>query len=83
MKMYTVTPGILCRDGILLNTLTDKAYTLNPTSAVIWQLLEKEYDCEEIKTVFARAGQFPPGAAQEIEAFIATLEKEGFITEKR
>ncbi len=73
--MYQTAPNVLCRKDMLLNTDTGKAYTLNPTASVIWQMLQKGCSVPEIRAFF----DLPEGAEDGIETFIADLEKQGFI----
>ncbi len=76
--MYKINPNVLCRKDMLLNTDTGKAYTLNPTASVIWQLLQKGCSITEIREFF----KLPAETEWGIEKFICDLEKQGFIREE-
>ncbi len=76
--MFRINQNVLCRKDMLLNTDTGKAYTLNPTASVIWQLLQQGRGITEIREFF----KLPEDAEDGIETFIRDLEKQGFIREE-
>lgn len=86
MGKYKITDSTTFQEewqntGVLFNCVTDKAYTINNTSTVIWKLLESGKEEQEIINIFAENG-VPANQAQEaVSAFIKELKQHGFIIE--
>ncbi len=74
-KMYKTSPYVLSRSDMLLNTETGRAYTMNPTASIIWQLLQQGRSPDEIIAFF----KLPADAGGEILKFIEDLQRQGFI----
>ncbi len=85
MKKYTPVPSFIFRSGpygtgLLMNSENGKAYKLNATSALIWQLLDRGRSVSEIRDIMAGQTDLPEDTDAVIENFCEDMLKQGFVT---
>ena len=84
-KKTIVNPVVVLRKefddwAVLFNPDTAEAVGINPVCVAIWELLDQQIDTQKIAAnIHQNFADVPGSAREEIETFIADLEKRGFI----
>ena len=84
-KKPIINPVVVLRKefddwAVLFNPDTAEAVGINPVGVAIWELLDQQFDAQEIVAQISHNFTDVPGSAkEEIETFIADLAKRGFI----
>ncbi len=87
--MMRVNPLIVCREefdgsGCLFNPDDGKVFGVNATGLAIWRIIENG-ECADTAAVLEQLAArcdapLPPGAADEVEAFVGELRTKGYIS---